>query len=274
MSPRLLSAALLPVVAAVLPVTGCLDYKYEDAEVREVLAGTVPSHASRYRIPAPVVPICRKNIGIIREGGLFAMIVSPDLKGTLSRYSGEGVEYGVYFRREPLRHLVLERVWTNGREIKLQNVDSFRYRLPDLVNAADIPFEEYPMDDSFREMRPRDETKLKAATDRPMLINGFRVRQGDLPAVLSDTDLVRSVDCPPEKLKYFLTSDASDYLLCDHDPMTALMLDYLIAENREFQGGIRLAGVFDRGPRTETGVSGMADVQWIALGGPMYFKSH
>jgi len=274
MRPCLLSAARVFLVAACLPVTGCLDYKYEDAEVREVLSGTVPSHASRYRIPAPEIPILRRNIGIIREGGLFAMIVSPDLRGTVEKYAGREVQYGVYFRREPLRHLMLERVWVDGREVKLKGVGSFRYRLPDLVNAADIPFDEYPNDDSFREMRPRDDEKLQAAVDRPITISGFRVREAELPAVLCDTELVRSVGCPPEKLKYFLTSDASDYLLCDHDPMTALMLDYLIAEKREFQGGIRLAGVFDREGRLETNVSGMADVQWIALGGPMYFRSH
>jgi hypothetical protein len=274
MSKRLLSAAMVAVAAGFLSLTGCLDYKYEEADVRAVLKGTVPSHASRYRIPAPAIPILRKNIGIIREGGLFAVIVSPDLKGTVEKYSGEGVEYGVYFRREPLRHLLLERVWAGGKQIEVPDADAFKYTLPDLVNASGIPFDQFPQDDAFCELKAPDDAKLQAAVDHPMFVTGFHVREGDLPDALAGTQLVQSVGCPTERMRYFLTSDGSDYLLCDHDPMTALMLDYLITEKREFQGGIRLAGVFDRAQRAETGVSGMADVQWIALGGPMYFRSH
>ncbi len=274
MGTRLFRAALAPALAALPLLAGCLGYTYEEADIRSVLTGSVPSHSSRYRLPAPEIPILRKNIGIVREGGLFAMIVGPDLRSAVTSYAGEGVEYGVVFRREPLRHVLLERVWVNGKEIELAGVGEFRYRLPDLVGVEDVPREEYAQDDSFRRLRPRDTAGLHSAVGRDMFVTGFHVRERDLPDELRDTDLVRAANCPPEKLKYFLTSNGSDYLLCDHDPMTALMLDYLIAENREFQGGIHVAGIFEPEPRNATGISGMVDVRWMALGGPMYFRSH
>lgn len=274
MGTRLFRAALAPLLAALPLLAGCLGYTYEEADVRSVLSGTIPSHSSRYRIPAPEVPILRRNIGIIREGGLFAMIVGPDLRAAVSSYSGEGVEYGVVFRREPIRHLLLERVWAGGKEIELEDVDEFRYRLPDLVELAAIQRDDYAPDADFVRAGPRDERMLADSVGRDLYVSELKIRERDLPEELRETELVRMANCPPEKLKYFLTSEGADWLLCDHDPMTALMLDYLVAEKRSFQGGIHVAGTFDRAQREATGIAGMVDARWIALGGPMYFVSH
>ncbi|GJM43785.1 MAG: hypothetical protein DHS20C21_06270 [Gemmatimonadota bacterium] len=269
--PRTASLGLLAL--ALLFLSGCFDYEYVTAEIRDVMKGTVPSAASRYRVPLPEIPIVRKNVGIVREGGLFVVVVSPDLKSTLTEHAGKNVELGVHFKREPRRHLVLERIWVDGAEREVCDPKEFRYRLPDLVNAADIPFDQFEQI-GLCEVPPQDEAILSQVTDRKIYASEFHVRKQPIPESLVGTQLVTATSAKPDRPQYFITSEGADYLVASRDPMTFLMLDFLLHENREFQGGIRVAGVFDPEDRVATRVAGAAEIDWIALGGPMYFRSH
>jgi hypothetical protein len=264
------------VLVAVITAAGCglVDYKYEVAEVQDVVKGIVPSPSDRYRIPMPEIPIVRKNIGIVRESSLFIPIVGPDLKSTLEKYSGEEVEFGVHFLREPRRHLVLERVWTRDEEIQLlAKEEKFRYRLPQLVDASDIAFQKFDQEVGLCEVPPQDGTKLASAEHQRVFVSEFHVRKSVVPDQLVGTELVVASQRPTDRAVYFITSRGSDYLVTNNDPMTCLMLDYLLAEDREFKGGILVEGIFERRARVDTRVAGTVDIKWIALGGPLYFRS-
>ena len=264
---------LLSTALAGLAGCGLLGYKYETAEVRDVVKGVVPSPSERYRIPKPEIPVLRKNCGIVREGGLFVLIVGPDLKKTLNEHSGDDVELGVHFLREPRRHLVLERVWVGGQEAAKLDWENFRYRLPNLVAAAEIPMDQFDQEVGLCEVPPDAERTLTEVLDRKVHVSEFHVRKAEVPESLRETELAAASGRRLDRPQYFITSQGADYLVTSRDPMTFLMLDYLLQENREFQGGIRVRGLFDRDRRVATRVAGTADVDWIALGGTLYFSA-
>ncbi len=265
--------ALCLLAVGALTVSGCFDYKYEEAEIQDVVRGSVPSPSDRYRIPRPEIPVARKNIGIVREGGLFVIVVSSDLRSTLRKYVGGDVEFGVHFKREPRRHLVLERVWKSGQEFEVCDPEEFRYRLPDLVSASDISMEAYDQEIGLCEVPPEDEAVLSQVANRPIFASSFHVRKDKIPTELVEHELVVASGKRTDKKQYFITSEGADYLIVSRDPTTYLMLDYLRYEDRQFQGGIRVAGVFDLESRVATRVAGVANIEWVALGGPTYFRA-
>jgi hypothetical protein len=269
-----LSAALVAVILVMAAGCGLVDFKYEEAEIRDVVKGIVPSPSERYRVPLPEIPILRKNIGIVRQDGLFVPIVGPDLKAALAAHTGRNVELGVHFRREPRRHLVLERIWAGDEEIRLvENGEDFRYRLPDFVDASDIEFDRFDQEFGLCEVGPQEQTKLASAEHKKIYISEFNVRKADVPETLVANELVVASGRPTNRPQYFLTSRGSDYLVTSRDPMIYLMLDYLLQEEREFRGGIEVGGIFDRNDRISTRVAGTADIKWIALGGPLYVRA-
>ena len=94
-----------------------------------------------------------------------------------------------------------------------------------------------------------------------------------VPETLAGTELVTACRRSTDRPAYFITSRGSDYLVTNSDPMTCLMLDYLLLEDREFRGGILVEGIFEHRERVDTRVAGTVDIKWIALGGPLYFRS-
>jgi len=262
--------------AAWLATTGCglFDFQYEEAEIGDVVKGIVPSSSDRYRVRLPAIPIVRRDIGIVREGGLFVPIVAPDLRGALARCRDRNAEIGVHFVREPRRHLVLERVWTDADEIVVLKPDyNFRYHLPDLVDASDLDFGRFDSEVALDGVAPDDRAGLAAAEGHAILATAFQVRKAEVPEPLGDTELFAATRLPRERPQYFLTSRGSDYLVTTRDPMTRLMLDYLVAEKREFRGGIVVEGIFDPDARLATRVAGTARIEWIGLGGPLYYRA-
>ncbi|NNE44488.1 MAG: hypothetical protein HKN12_09780 [Gemmatimonadetes bacterium] len=253
---------------------GVLDNKYETAELSDALKGMVPSASDRYRIAAPAIPVMKKNIGIVRDEGLFLLIVGPDLKTVLNRYEGEELEYGVHLRRKPQAHLVLERVWAGGEPVATLETEKFRYRLPDFVNRQEVAVDQYQQDAKLCEVEPGADAKLASAVDHKIYASDFHVARYDVPELIKGTDLARNAGRSLDRPQYFITSAGSDYLVTSRDPMTFLALEFLLSEKREFRGGIVVQGLFDHDVRVATGVAGTAEVRWCALGGPLYFRGH
>lgn len=271
---RIRSAVLVAGLLATAAGCGFFDYKYEDAELRDVVKGIVPSASDRYRVPLPDVPIARKNIGIVRQEGLFVPIVGPDLKKALAAHAGKEVQAGIHFKREPRKHFVLERLWVGGEEILLvESGQDFRYRLPSFCDAADIKFDGFDQEFGLCEVEPKNQTKLAAAEHRKIYISEFNVRKAETPEALAATELFTTCGRAGSRSQYFLTSRGSDYLVTSKDPMVYLMLDYLMFEKREFKGGIEVKGIFEKKERVATKVAGTVDIEWIALGGPLYFRA-
>jgi hypothetical protein len=253
----------LPVLLALAlaGLAGCqaLDTKYEPATLDAMLKGQVASPAGRFRIPRPAVPVARRNTGIVREGSVFLVIVGPDLKTAVSTYTAEGTEYGVRLMRQPRTYLVLERVWTGGKEIDLfDGVDRLRFDFPDLAGEADIPSEAFTEYSSAQPLVERDLLHFAE----------FTVRRGDLAPDLAAA-AGPGAGVTAQDHGYFLKSGNVEVLVAHLEPTTKLMLDFLILENKPFDGGV---SVLQRMEGTE--VQAAVDILFLRLGGDLCFRPH
>lgn len=261
-------ARLLP--AGLLLLAGCdlLDTKYESGDLPHVLKGQVPSPTDRYRISMPDFAAIAKHTAIARDGTVFAVVVGPNLREVLESIP-PGAELGVHLVKADRRYLVVEKVYTDDGEIDLfEGVEKFRFRRPKLVGHDEIPQEKFDHDARLCEVAPRSRS-LDAMAGKKVYLSEFDVTRHELDPVL--VDRVSAPTGRPEA--YVLTSAGSDWVVADPDPMTRLILDFLIAEGREFQGGVRIVDVFERKVRGDTRVAGTVDVKWISLGGTLFYRA-
>lgn len=253
--------ALLAGTLAVLGGCDALDTKYEQASLEQMLKGQVTSSTDRFRIPRPTIPVARRNTGIVREGSSFVIIVGPQLKSVLDTYAAEDTEYGVRLVREPHTFLVLEKVWSSGQENDLfQDVERLRFDFPELVDESEIRTAGFP-DYAATERLPEEGS---------LHLSGFTPDRREIASELRhQLDVARRGNAGASR--YFLRSDGTEVLVGNLDPMTQLMLDFLILERKPFDGGVRIVQRLD--PPSSDGVTSVVDVRWIRLGGGLCFKA-
>lgn len=254
---RLATASVLAASLLGLGACSLVQSTYEPGELEDVMRGRIPSHSDRYRIAVPAIAASRGNTAVAREGSLFVVLVGDHLKKNLAACS-PGDELGVRLVRTGRRHLIVEKIYRDGETLDLVT-EGLRFRMPQFVDAADVPREKFEQDVHLC-MIPPEARVLGTLEDHRIEVSEFSVEKRAPGASAGDEP------ADAGKPRYFLTSAGSDYEVANRDPMTLMMLDFLISENREFEGGIHLSTVYDRDVRRETGVSGEVDVRWIEFG--------
>jgi len=265
---RLWFRTLTLATAVAVLLAGCqaLDVQYEEATLGEALKGQIVSKTHRYDIPKPPIAAVRRNTGIIREESLFVVIVGPSLKDVVEEYEGKDVRYGVRLVKDPMTYLVLEKVFNGDEKIDLfEGTQGFRLELPELVSYQDIDVAQYT---------PLPPAELATATPGPYLLSKWEVEKKKLPE-----ELVGPAEALPDggrtdRARYFLTSEDGALLETHAEAMTMLMLDFLIAEHKKLEGGVRIGDPFPAKVRSATNVVAPADIRWLQLGGAMYYKAH
>lgn len=265
---RLSYRALTVAAGAGLLIAACqaLDVKYEEATLEEALKGQVPSKTLRYDVPVPRIAVTRRNTGIIRDQSLFVVIVGPSLHDVVEKYRGPDVRYGVRLVKEPMTHLVLERVFQGGEKIDLfEGIEGFRLELPSLVTYQEVDVAKYP---------PLPVDQLASAAPGLHLVSGLVIEKRRLSEEEAALLAAHSEIGRPDRPKYFLQSEAGALVVTHGEPMTLMMLDFLVAEKKDFEGGLRIADPFPAKVREATRVVAPANVHWAQLGGAIYYRAH
>ena len=274
MKATALRPALL--VAGALAIGGCNLYgdQYVEGALDEILGGGVRSNQNRYRIAAPRIAAVRRNTGIVREGSMFLVIVGPDLRKQVGRQPETNVEYGVKIRKEPRTHLVLEKIWFGDTEIDLFEGDrALRAEFPEFVSSSDLPLAEFEEAEGFAALGPRDDAPLTALEGKRLGLSKVRLERAVLPEPAASVALATDPRLRIEQPQFVLRTDGCDWILVGADLTTALMLDFLIADERPFSGGVVVKNVFVESTRESTGFAGTMQTRWLNLGGTLYFKA-
>lgn len=252
-----------PALLLLAALAGCSlnQSTYQESTLEAVIRHQEPSRNERYLIDMPAMAAVRRNLGIIRQGSLFAVIAGPDLQGVVRRWP-KGVRYGVHLEKEPRMHLVVERVFAGDEVVDLfEGRENFRYPFPRLVDPVDVPRAEYAT---------RDPTDLGATGARGQLSDvpfAFEAPNDSVIAVLEDRSGMGHLDRP----RYFVGPPAARWFVTNRDPTTLLMLDFLRAEKRGLSGGVLVVEALTGKERAASGLAGMIEIRWIHLGGSMFF---
>jgi hypothetical protein len=266
----------LLLLAGVLTWNGCdiLGETYVKATLEEVMKRTVKSGTDRYRLAKPRLAAVRENTGIIREGAFFVILLGPDLERIAEKHDLKNIDVGVHVVRQPRTHLVLERLFTAEGEINLfEGEEPVQMRLPRLVGGNQIPFGNFPTDVALDQIDPADSKALRGLPGRKLTLSGFEVERKVVTGECAET--VRNImpDADPDAPHYFLTSEkGSGVLILNEEPMTLLMLDFLLFEDRSFKGGGVIEAIFNTRVREACGVVGSTELKWIDLGGTLYYR--
>lgn len=236
---------------------------YQESQLAEVLAHHNPSPVEKYVIDRPPVAAVRGNTAILRQGSLFAILVGPDLRHTLDHYPADA-RLGVRFVRDPSVYLVLERVFTGGESIDVfGDAKTFRVHLPKLVDGEAVPFD-----------------RFVAGTTADLSTKGGAMMLSDTKMVFGQPDEAKvawastlATGTRLDRECYCLGDSGSHFLVLGADPMSLLILDFLRSEKRPFTGGVTLVARVPPAESRAMDLAGAVRVDWIRLGGSMYFVS-
>ncbi len=271
---RMLKPLLLLLVGALL-WNGCdvLGETYVKATLEEVMKRTVKSGTDRYRLEKPRLAAVRENTGIIREGAFFVILLGPDLEKIAEKHDLKKMDVGVHVVRQPRTHLVLERLFTAEGEINLfEGQEPVQMRMPRLVGGSQVPFAKFPTDVALDQIDPSDSRALRGLPGRKLTLSRFEVEKKLVTGECAETVRQIMPDADPDAPHYFLTSEGSDVLILNEEPMTLLMLDFLLFEGRSFKGGGVIEAIFNTRVREVCGVVGSTQLKWIDLGGTLYYR--
>ncbi|MDP6529675.1 MAG: hypothetical protein QF819_04720 [Gemmatimonadota bacterium] len=261
---------LIPSLLVAFALVGCESFQdpYKEASLEEMMKGQVQSSTHTYRIPVPKIAAARKNTALVRDGNIFLVMMGPDLKKNLREHVKRGTMLGVRKRKQPRTHLVLDRIY-NGKEVVelFSEETKVQLRLPELLGHAEVPFDEFLSDVHLCETEASNTRKLRRFIGSPTTLTEFHVRRDKvLPEVIRSKGR-------EGKAAYVLYSDGADVLVGNEDSSVLLFLDFLIAEDRTFKGGVVFEEMFNIGAREETGIAGRVTIKWIDLGGTLFFRA-
>lgn len=267
---------LLLLLAGVLIWNGCdvLGETYVKASLEEVMKRTVKSSTDRYRLSKPRLAAVRENTGIIREGAFFVILLGPDLERIAEKHDLKNIDVGVHVVRQPRTHLVLERLFTAEGEINLfEGEEPVQMRMPRLVGGNQIPFGNFPTDVALDQIDPADSKALRGLPGRKLTLSNFKVEKKALTDDCAKTVRETMPDFDPDTPHYFLTSEKGpSVLVLNEEPMTLLMLDFLMFEGRSFKGGGVIEAILNTRVREKCGLVGSTELKWVDLGGTLYYR--
>ena len=241
----------LAAIAAVLSIVaacggGQKSDTYPRVSLRAVTRGKpVASVGFRYKLVNPSVDALYRNLGLVREGNIVEFIAGRNLEEKLGGTSGGGVELAVVKEFSPFVYFRVERVYTASDTTYLTPGTVF---LPKVVDAAAFnmsPYERIDVDEVY--------------SNRTDALRALENRKARFSCPITE----ERDDGGPH---FVLHGRNAKFRVAAVSDGIGVVLRLLADKGYLFEGGVVMTGTEDPETRSNSGIVGTVEVDWVRYG--------